>query len=354
MLKKILLVLFGLVMGFLITEASLGVFYQMKGKSAEGQFAVNETRNIHQYDSILGWNMAPGASARQKNSEFDVTYKINNEGFRDDKNYSLKPGDKRAIIFGDSFAFGIGVENEKTFSKILEKEIGREVLNFGVSGYDPGQYFLSLKNQGMKYNPDLIIYSIYLGNDIEDIILDHPFQGDRYKPYFGLKNGNLVLNGAPVPDKKYELRAIDYRVKNLQFYKKTGWLLKLKTVLLFKNLLKQNFYPLFEKFGLVKSIKDYDDNFAVLGGILEETKKTISDRKFIVLIVPSRNIKFNYLEKKFNEKLRLILVEKNIPFVDMTEEIVKKEDTYFLQEGHFNEQGHLITAKKIAELIKNK
>lgn len=357
-MKKTALVLMGLIIGFSAAELFLRFQAEIKNSKENAKTEIDETKSIYQYDSLLGWRMKASSSARQKNSEFDIVYEINGQGFRDGKDYLMeKSGEKRLAVFGDSFTFGVGVKNENVFSKILERNSSYEVLNFGVSGYDVGQYLLSLKENGLKYDPDAVVFAVYTGNDVEDAILEHPFQSPRFKPYFKLENGNLVLKNNPVPleenSKTEQSERVDYRVKNVSFYNKIKWLLEFKTVLLGKNLIKQNFYPFLSRLGLVKSLADYEENFSVIREILKESRDILGEKEFIVMIIPSKNIKYNYLEKEFGRKLEEISSELGISSVNLTSDLMKEGNCYFPQEGHFNEKGHEVAEKLLQEAIVN-
>ena len=102
-----------------------------------------------------------------------TTVKINSDGFRD-KEYSIEKLNNtfRIIVLGDSITFGWGVENNETFSEILEDKlnslnngINYEVLNFGVHGYNTLQEVELLKEKGLKYKPDMVIVGYYM-NDV--------------------------------------------------------------------------------------------------------------------------------------------------------------------------------------------
>jgi len=78
-------------------------------------------------------------------------------------------------VLGDSFAFGVGLNLEETFSfqleKMLNKEIAGkhfEVLNFGVPGMNTAQEIERFKEKALKYRPDLVIIA-FLGNDDESV-----------------------------------------------------------------------------------------------------------------------------------------------------------------------------------------
>jgi len=70
-----------------------------------------------QYDKILGWKLKPYWSGKHYN--YDVRYTTNKQGFRGRE--TAKKGRSYAVI-GDSFTFGIGVENEETFVSLLDKK----------------------------------------------------------------------------------------------------------------------------------------------------------------------------------------------------------------------------------------
>jgi lysophospholipase L1-like esterase len=356
-MKKLFLIIFGFVLGLVLLESGLRIFSLLEKKSDEkmAEENINESDLIHQYDENLGWSLVPESIGRHKTAEFDVTYSINSDGLRDG-NYSIeKSNKKRVAVFGDSFTFGIGMDKDKTFAGLLEEESGYEVLNFGVSGYDPGQYFLALKERGMKYDPDAVIFAIYLGNDIEDVALSHPFTMPEFKPYFSIEDGRLAINNIPVPESgpETQIADIDYRVKNVKLYEKLGWILKLKTVLLGKNFLKESFYPSLEKMGLVKSISDYSGNFELMAAILKETKNFLGEKNFSVLMIPSKNVKNNYLEKKFGEELAEILKAEGVPFSNLVPLVSSSEENYYLRgDGHFNEAGNGMAAAELKLLLK--
>ena len=83
----------------------------------------------------------------------------------------------RILMLGDSFTQGNEVPVDKIFSKLLEYRLNQtsdrayEVINAGVRGGSPLQYYLWLKTEGLKLKPDIIILNFYLGNDITDALM---------------------------------------------------------------------------------------------------------------------------------------------------------------------------------------
>ena len=65
---------------------------------------------------------------------------------------------------GDSFAMGWGVNDNETFSYLLEKKINRPVYNLGVSGYGTVRELIRFKEANLLDKIDTIIIQ-YCYND---------------------------------------------------------------------------------------------------------------------------------------------------------------------------------------------
>lgn len=112
----------------------------------------------------LGFRLAPGISVRMRGPEYDVEIATNSLGMRDDE-----PGPKsapRVLLLGDSFAMGYGVERGRIFADLLEAELGIDVVNAGTGGYEIVQQLRVLEQNASALHPDLVVYALYLGNDL--------------------------------------------------------------------------------------------------------------------------------------------------------------------------------------------
>jgi hypothetical protein len=106
---------------------------------------------------------------RQTSDCFDVIYKSNNIGARDNKDYDLDSEDDSIILLGDSFAEGMGVSLENILAKKIEKKVKKKVLNFGSAGhFGPLQSKIIYENLASKYKHDQIIFLFYPHNDFID------------------------------------------------------------------------------------------------------------------------------------------------------------------------------------------
>jgi hypothetical protein len=157
-----------------------------------------ERGRFWKYDPLLGWSQQPGQEGIFESAQFRTVVRINAQGLRDQSHsYARQSGMDRILVLGDSFAWGYGVEESQRFSQLLQKSMGLEVINAGVSGYSTDQELLWYRNEGIKYDSDLVILQ-FTGNDVGD-----NSQGlvstIYYKPRFVLQDGQLVATGYPVP-----------------------------------------------------------------------------------------------------------------------------------------------------------
>lgn len=110
---------------------------------------------------------------RFRYDEFDITYRFNNMGFRDDRDYAPpKPGGPlRIAMVGDSMVEGFGVQLSDTLPKLLESRLRTkynvEVLNCSWGGSGPVKWHAVLRyilDAGLA--PDLVLYNVFTFNNI--------------------------------------------------------------------------------------------------------------------------------------------------------------------------------------------
>lgn len=113
-------------------------------------------------DEALFWRIRPSAPIPKTDE------KINSQGFRGPEISGTKPaGVRRALCFGDSNTFGIGVLESQTYARRLERWLSAckdsrwEVANLGVPGYTAFQVLRLLELRALAWDPDIVI--LYCG-----------------------------------------------------------------------------------------------------------------------------------------------------------------------------------------------
>ncbi len=282
------------------------------------------------FDPSKGWISKP--NIRDMKVFHNKVLNTNSKGFRGKKEYSYNkdPDKVRILILGDSFTFGDEVSDNETYSNYLQEILPHvEVINVGVHGYGHDQMLILLREEGIRYEPDIIILG-FLYADMKRNLLKFR---DYAKPKFFLDDGELKLTGTPVPHPEDILKWDWARPRTIDMF----------------SLIYHRFRELL---GLRK--KEKED---ITTAILNETIKladSIHAALIFVYLIPAEEISNSTIlmegEKYFfsmcqtNDKVRCFSTR---PY--FAEEVGK--GTTFKLRGHWGPAGHLTVAKAIKRYL---
>ena len=138
----------------------------------------------YEYTGMFEYDREKVFSLRKNNDNIyhGGRFTTNSFGFRGKETSVEKPSKTlRILIVGDSIAFGHGMDNDQTFSSLLEASLNKhfseegeeverditvEVINTAVPGNAPFQEYYDLK-RGLQFNPDVIVLQLTLNDIIE-------------------------------------------------------------------------------------------------------------------------------------------------------------------------------------------
>lgn len=216
---RLALLSLGLVVPLVVVEAALRLF----GPVLPGNYNTGSFLTTH---PTFGRFHVLGFDGWVKTSEYTSRITINSLGLRGrERTYAKPDGVRRVLVLGDSFVEGAQVHDSQGLVSRLEEtlnetEPGRyEVLNGGVGGWGTGQQYVFLANEGYRYEPDLVLIVLYLGNDIYDN--SYQLQGrpkNPHEPYFVFEDDG-------------SLRQLDFRVRKSEDVDPTVALLRSRTLL---------------------------------------------------------------------------------------------------------------------------
>lgn len=153
------------------------------------------------YDERLGWRNRPHFTGHDAIAGPDrAAVRINSLGLR---GAEIRPkAGPRVAVFGDSFVFGTGVDEEHTFTAHLERLLRRtaeeyDVVNLGVNGFSTDQELLLFQEMVDRLRPDVVVL-VMCDNDFDGNLHDFVFRR-YYKPFFTLRSGALEVHNQPVP-----------------------------------------------------------------------------------------------------------------------------------------------------------
>lgn len=102
-------------------------------------------------------------TCRFDNTEFSTSLTFTPEG----RSSGPKPDGMGIAVIGDSHAMGWGVNDQETFSAILQQLSGRPVYNLGVASYGTSREFIRLEKSGVLDKVDTVIVQ-YCNNDYSE------------------------------------------------------------------------------------------------------------------------------------------------------------------------------------------
>jgi len=122
----------------------------------------------------LGMIPIPGQQGvRNLPGVFNYSYSNNSLGWRGRREYRrAKQTDYRVLLLGDSFTYGVGVNDDQTFAVLVEKDLNSdrlpvEVMNAGCPGKGTDYELKCFQVLGGNFHPDLTILCFF-GNDFQD------------------------------------------------------------------------------------------------------------------------------------------------------------------------------------------
>jgi len=350
-LGRLALVLTSLALGFVLLECS-----------------VDYLLDPFRCDSELGWSFEPGSRTLKLSRvrEFGpIQVGINADGFRDDAWSAEKPkGAYRIAVLGDSIVAALQVEHAHLFTTLLQQRLdadsvpGRsvEVLNAGVDGYGTAQELSVLRDHVARFAPDLVLLSMYLGNDITDNYTEtgrssHYLERRCGRPYVALREGSLIPLGEPRDWKPHSPNLLDRALRVSTLFDNFAPLppeeAKLRSVDVFR---REPHAALVEAWTLTQ---------ALVLAVRDEAAR--QGARFAVLAMPSGVEAGQHSHASFAEvhdvdapirRLLEFLEPNGIPYLDLQRPMRARVDAgkrlYFERDSHFDVRGHAALADEIA------
>jgi hypothetical protein len=174
-----------LLLPLLVVESALRVVGPiLPGNYSTGEFIVPHP--------VYGRFHVPGFDGWVKTREYTSRVTINSLGLKGpERPYEKPPGVRRILFLGDSFTEAVQVPEQDGIVSRLERALNArgsdryEVLNAGVGGWGNGQELMFLREEGYRYQPDLVVMMLFVGNDVYDN--SYALQGspkNPHEPYF--------------------------------------------------------------------------------------------------------------------------------------------------------------------------
>ncbi len=178
------------------------VFVVVEGLASTAIAAIQVLRSpaseASQYDRTLGWVGRPNVDMPHMYG-WQKYVRTNSLGFRNETETDtvVPQGKLRIICAGDSFTYGQGVANDRTWCHRLTELDGRFVtVNIAQPGYGVDQMYLSYQRDGMLMDHSILMFAFVHG-DLDRMAREQ--QSGYGKPVLTLEAGELLADNVPVP-----------------------------------------------------------------------------------------------------------------------------------------------------------
>ena len=292
----------------------------------------------------------------------------------DDQIVSSNDQVKRIFFIGDSGTFGVGVSRLETFVSLVRKKITKQgdfreiqVVNAGVVGATPPDTLWLFENFLAPLKPSVVVYTIFLANDINQSLSDFDF--DKFSYNQTLSNLNLY--------KLIYLNWLKYKLyyKKIDEYMSKPWEnskdeLDLDVMDFFEGEVATYHRPSTKKY-----LKAQSNFFSILSKLKSQCES--SGVKFAVAIIPTRSFMMNQLDIQpidfdLKEKLKNknVWVHLNLDFNKSRDDVVSflqnngftytdpseilknelRERTFNNNDDHLSPEGHKVLSDSIFKI----
>jgi hypothetical protein len=281
------------------------------------------------FSKKFGFVLKPNSQRTQRTEEYVYTSRTNSLGFRSREIAPKREGEYRVMLLGDSFFWGVGVEESETIAAAMERadKSRLSVHNFSVVGYNTVQELIVAKSYVDLVQPDHIVLGFFIGNDMVSNALT-----------FVDENGNYAVSDGIEAKMKRELRrrlgvlfhSVIYRIVALDVY-----------------------VPRI-RYQIATSDEVIARSFELLLE-LDRVAKRAGARFSVVVLYPRDSVQGGLIEawsgsRRAGELIASFCRDNSIEVLDLIQSMNTPEqrDLYFFEhDGHPNREGNLAIARGI-------
>ncbi|HAJ06451.1 MAG TPA: hypothetical protein DCL76_07850 [Chloroflexi bacterium] len=382
---KYLLGMLLIVLGFTLPLFVFEIAFRMFGPDwldlRMREISLNE--NVF-FDTDYGWpiecneigcyKFVPNSEFLVSTNEYSHSVHIGSDGYRLNGN-RISDFRKTIPFVGDSFTFGVGVEDHQTFVSILERDSNNRYLNIGIPGNSIVQQIDIVKKRHDDLGrPNEYVFVFFLGNDFQNILESRLLAPGTYSNNIDLEDEEVDYY--PTVSNNFSILAtINQFVIDNRFLRElyTVQWLRHKVLILVNQSNADLMDPIFlmmrkDKEYLYESKSIFVDELRRLDDLADAL-----DFQYAFLIVPDRHqidsdllkIRMDYygIDSEDidymlpNNVLSILLDEHQITYIDPTE-CMKTQDNvnelFYILDNHLTVKGHATMAKCVGNSINDK
>ena len=264
-----------------------------------------------------GWRLYPSRATTQvyprRANAPELSVVSNKAGFRGTREFDEEDDRVRILVAGDSFVFGLGVEQLERFTDVLEaNNPSWRVDNLGMTAYGADQMLRAVQHVGLDPAPKLLLVCMYT-----DVFR-------RVHPYY---------TGVGYPIRRYELRGDELIDRPYPDYSPID-------ELHLTWLLREN------------SWKNSKAEWALNQAILDRFGVLADLHGFALGLVFLPGRQDVYIDRKRRSWLKNYAANRKVPFIDLTDAIHHEGNAAFIENNwHLNGHGHAVVADRLQSFV---
>lgn len=274
--------------------------------------------------------------------EFSVA--LNEVGFRTGP-FAPKADDEiRVVVIGDSTTFGMGVEEPDSYPKLLEDDLNRHpppgktyrVINLGLGGYGPLEYYLVAKTYVPTLEPDVVITTLSTSTDYWDVLLSTVRLGARGLPVSVKRAGAYV-------DEHHRLRS---NAVEAWVYRSPGLRNSHLAIFLAPKIAR---VAAFAQRGMRRSTLPVPIDRLIRG--VDEIADSVGAKTVWAVLPASYNVASGD-EGRFLDALSIASVRQVQNFVPLFAGLKEPLKDYYADGSHLNRRGGELVVRRLADAVK--
>jgi hypothetical protein len=252
------------------------------------------------------------------------------------------------FLVGDSFTHGDCVNRPDDISSVLRNVSAKTVLNLGYGGNGPLIEYATLREY-LTPSVKKVLWLYFEGNDLNE--LDKELKNEILNMY--LKNINFSQNLKFKQDKVNKLGRsfLEEEVKRKETQSIILDNIIVKFIKLSNSRRRLNYGPSYPKFENAKL-----EELKIILNLANELVKKNNSQLFFIYLPTFQRYEMKNPDSLLKKNIEKIINNLNIPFIDIDNEVFKKENHLYMFasfDSHYNEIGYKKIALKIYEKTKN-
>ena len=335
-----------------------------------GQTRISTVYGEHYYPALLHHKVIRDEVLEARKT----TVVIDNYGLRNTDD----PAAAKVFALGDSFCFGYDTTQEAVFTERMKSLLGMPVYNMGVAGTSPFQQFLlfeyMLRTYPDAFKPRQLLWLVFEGNDLEETYdLQAPRPVSNLRRALDATIVGMVANLPALVRKGSMIRLVTGG--NAEMAGTAARQTRLNHYALDRDMLAEPLYRspqfgprIFRQVYLDRATQPQSyvrnhPNTPRLAGVFNSMQALAQERGFTVTIVTvptdARLYKDQFedfppitKQPHFIDYVKRLSDENGFKRVDLNELLApyaEKEMIYYRDDTHWNERGHEIVARILAE-----